>query len=73
MRRTKKPFLDIGLTMEYLETQGVFVSTYNDNNRTRIEIPGFYCRDSGIQSPYSFNSFVQAASIIHSQNVSDVS
>lgn len=63
-----KSILDIGLTMEYLETQGVFVGTYNDNNRTRIEIPGFYCRDSGIQSPYSFNSFVQAASIIHSQN-----
>lgn len=63
-----KSILDIGLTMEYLETQGVFVGTYNDNNRANLEIPGFYCRNSGIKSPYSFNSFAQAASIIHNQN-----
>lgn len=63
-----KSILDIGLTMEYLETQGVFVGTYNDNNRPHVEVPGFYCRESGILSPYSFNSFQQAAEIIYSQN-----
>lgn len=63
-----KSILDIELTMEYLETQGVFVGTYNDNNRDKVEVPGFYCRESGIISPYSFNSFSQMASIIHSQN-----
>lgn len=63
-----KSILDIDLTMEYLETQGVFVGTYNDDKREVIEIPGFYCRESGIQSPYSFSSFEEAAAIIHQQN-----
>lgn len=63
-----KSILDIGLTMEYLETQGVFVGTYNDNNRDIVEIPGFYCRESGVQSPYSFTSLTQAASIIYNHN-----
>lgn len=63
-----KSILDIGLTMEYLETQGVFVGTYNDNKREVIQIPGFYCRESGIKSPYSFSSFKEAAAIILQQN-----
>ncbi|CAK7891952.1 hypothetical protein CAAN4_A00804 [[Candida] anglica] len=63
-----KSILDIGLTLEYLETQGVFVGTYNDDGRENIQVPGFYTRDSGFQSPYSFSSFEQAASIIHNQN-----
>lgn len=64
-----KSILDIGLTMEYLETQGVFVGTYNDNGRENIEVPGFYCRESGIPSPYSFSTFKQAAEVIYNQNV----
>lgn len=60
-----KSILDIGLTMEYLETQGVFVGTYNDNGRKELEVPGFYCRESGVLSPYSFSSFSEAASIVH--------
>ncbi|EGW31886.1 uncharacterized protein SPAPADRAFT_56625 [Spathaspora passalidarum NRRL Y-27907] len=63
-----KSILDIGLTMEYLETQGVYVGTYNEENEPNIEIPGFYCRKSGVLSPYSFKSFTEAASIIHNQN-----
>jgi len=63
-----KSILDIPLTMEYLETQGVFVSTFNDNKRPNVEIPGFYCRESGVVSPCSFDSYSSIASTIHHQN-----
>lgn len=63
-----KSILDIGLTMEYLETEGVFVGTYNDQTKLPVQIPGFYCRESGILSPYEFTSFQEAASIIYNQN-----
>lgn len=61
-----KSILDIGLTMEYLETQGVYVGTYNDAkiNPTDVEVPGFFCRESGVKSPYAFDTFAEAASII---------
>ncbi|OBA21486.1 hypothetical protein METBIDRAFT_78432 [Metschnikowia bicuspidata var. bicuspidata NRRL YB-4993] len=63
-----KLILDIGRTMEFLETQGVFVGTYNDDGRARVEIPGFFCRSSGVKSPYSFSSWREMASIVHNQN-----
>lgn len=65
-----KSILDIGLTMEYLETQGVYVSTFDDglhSDKSNIEIPGFYTRNSGIKSPNSFNDFKDIASIIYHQ------
>lgn len=63
-----KLILDISRTMEYLETQGVFVGTYNDNGRSEVEVPGFFSRNSGVVSPYSFDSWKEIASIIHNQN-----
>lgn len=63
-----KLILDIPRTMEYLETQGVFVGTYNDNGRQRVEVPGFFCRGSGVVSPYQFLTFGEIASIIHHHN-----
>ncbi|SGZ55838.1 CIC11C00000004109 [Sungouiella intermedia] len=63
-----KLILDIPRTMEYLETQGVFVGTYNDNGRERVEVPGFFCRESGVLSPYSFDSWQEIASIVYNQN-----
>ncbi|RLV95038.1 hypothetical protein JA1_001307 [Spathaspora sp. JA1] len=63
-----KSILDIGLTMEYLETQGVYVGTFNESKLDQVEVPGFYCRNSGIVSPFTFNSFTEAASIIHNQS-----
>ncbi|KAF3988244.1 hypothetical protein FT663_03450 [Candidozyma haemuli var. vulneris] len=63
-----KSILDIARTMEYLETQGVFVATLNDNNRSNVEIPGFFCRDSGVLSPYQFSSWKEAAAIVHNSN-----
>lgn len=62
-----KLILDIQLTMEYLETQGVFVGTFNDDGRADVEVPGFYCRDSGVKSPYHFANWEEAARIVHHQ------
>lgn len=62
-----KSILDVALTMEYLETQGVFVGTLNDDGRKNVQVPGFYCRESGVKSPYSFTDLEMAASIIHQQ------
>lgn len=41
-----KSILDIGLTLEYLETKGIPVVTYRQD-----EFPGFYSRKSGFTSP----------------------
>ncbi|WP_171163611.1 pseudouridine-5'-phosphate glycosidase [Streptomyces sp. I05A-00742] len=42
-----KSILDLGLTMEFLETHCVPVVTYGFD-----EFPAFYCRTSGIRSPH---------------------
>lgn len=56
-----KSILDIERTMEYLETKGVFVGTFGPDG---TNIPGFYTRDSGVQSVYNFQNFHTAANII---------
>ena len=56
-----KSILDIGLTLEYLETQGVCVASYGD---TRA-FPAFYTRDSGHKAPYSVTSATEAARLVH--------
>ncbi len=43
-----KSILDIGATLEYLETKGVPVITYGQK-----EFPAFYTRSSGFHSPFS--------------------
>ncbi|KAB0797492.1 hypothetical protein PPYR_08485 [Photinus pyralis] len=55
-----KSILDIPKTLEYLETQGVFVATVGSNR----EFPAFYCRTSGCQAPYYVTDAAQAANII---------
>ena len=42
-----KSILDIGLTLEVLETLGVGVYTIGEDNK----FPAFYVRDSGFLSP----------------------
>lgn len=64
-----KSILDIGLTMEYLETQGVYVSTYNDLGESDIEIPGFYARKSGVKLPNSFTDFKEVAEVVRQQQL----
>lgn len=56
-----KSILDIPRTLEYLETQGVLVSVYqNDENK----FPAFYTRSSGVTVPYNFNNPSEVASAI---------
>ncbi|KAK6345324.1 hypothetical protein TWF718_007243 [Orbilia javanica] len=59
-----KSFLDIPRTMEYLETQGVFVSTFG-NKSEKVDIPGFFSRESGYPSPYIVESPEEAARILY--------
>ena len=54
-----KSILDIGLTLEYLETLGVPVITYSQK-----EFPSFYSRESGYASPLSSNSEQEIANIL---------
>ena len=46
--RARRAFLDLGLTLEYLETQGVPVLGLRTD-----ELPAFYCRTSGFKLDYN--------------------
>ncbi len=54
-----KSILDIGLTLEYLETHGVTVLGYGTDN-----LPAFYLRDSGFCVDHRVDSPKEAANII---------
>ncbi|KAI0383895.1 Indigoidine synthase A like protein-domain-containing protein [Hypomontagnella monticulosa] len=62
-----KGFLDIPRTLEYLETQGVLVSTFADGRTGAVDFPAFWARDSGIKSPSVVHDEEQAAAIILAQ------
>ena len=57
-----KQILDIGRTLEYLETMGVPVI----GNQT-ADFPAFFCRKSGFGVDYAAQSEAEIASIIHAQ------
>ncbi|XP_014662652.1 PREDICTED: pseudouridine-metabolizing bifunctional protein C1861.05-like isoform X2 [Priapulus caudatus] len=57
-----KSILDIGRTLEYLETLGVSVITYAEDK----EFPAFFTRRSGFQSPYNAATAEAAAELIFS-------
>ncbi|CAD0107668.1 unnamed protein product [Aureobasidium uvarum] len=63
-----KSFLDIGRTLEYLETQGVPVATFADGRDGKIDFPAFWTRESGIQSPMILENEKTAAAVIHAHN-----
>lgn len=63
-----KSFLDIGRTLEYLETQGVGVGTFADGREGEVDYPGFWTRDSGFKSPQTIKSELDAAAIIYAQS-----
>ena len=54
-----KSILDIGLTLEYLETKGIPVVTYGQD-----EFPGFYSRKSGFKSPLRLNTPNEIAALL---------
>ena len=55
-----KSILDIGLTLEYLETQGIPVVTFGQD-----ELPGFYSRESGFKSPLRLDDATAIAEMLH--------
>ena len=58
-----KSILDIGLTLEYLETYGVPVVGYQTN-----ELPAFYTRKSGFEVNYRVDSVKELAAIIKTKS-----
>ncbi len=54
-----KSILDIGLTLEYLETKGIPVITYGQD-----EFPSFYSRKSGFKSPMRLDDAVAVAKLL---------
>jgi pseudouridylate synthase / pseudouridine kinase len=63
-----KSFLDLPRTLEYLETQGVGIATFADGREGPVDLPAFYVRDSGIQSPRIVKDEKEAAAIIFAQS-----
>lgn len=57
-----KSILDIGLTLEYLETHGVPVAGYETS-----EFPAFYSRKSGFDANFALNSAKEAAAFIRTK------
>lgn len=60
-----KSILDIPRTLEYLETQGVCVASYQSNT---YDFPAFYTRCSGVKVPYNFENALDAAQAIYASN-----
>ncbi len=58
-----KSILDLGLTLEYLETKGVPVIGYGTN-----ELPAFYTRSSGFQVDYRIDTPQELAQAFKTQN-----
>ena len=58
-----KSILDIGRTLEYLETRGVPVVGYRTDT-----LPAFYCRDSGFAVEYRAESAADVAAILEAQS-----
>lgn len=57
-----KSILDLGLTMEYLETKGVPVIGFRTN-----ELPAFYTRSSGYSVPWRCDSAEEIANAVNAQ------
>jgi pseudouridine-5'-phosphate glycosidase len=57
-----KSILDIGLTLEYLETKGIPVVTVGQN-----EFPSFYSRKSGFSSPLRLDDVDEIANLLHTK------
>ncbi|RMZ90389.1 hypothetical protein DV736_g2386, partial [Chaetothyriales sp. CBS 134916] len=65
-----KSFLDIGRTLEYLETQGVGVGTFADGREEEeVDFPAFWARDSGLKSPIVIKDEAEAAAVVYAQTM----
>ncbi|NDJ56277.1 pseudouridine-5'-phosphate glycosidase [Enterobacteriaceae bacterium 4M9] len=54
-----KSILDLGLTLEYLETQCVPLVSWQSD-----DFPAFYCESSGYRSPHRIDDAMEVASVI---------
>lgn len=54
-----KSILDLGLTLEYLETQCVPLISWQSD-----DFPAFYCESSGYRSPHRIDDAMEVASVI---------
>ena len=63
-----KSILDIGRTIEYLETQGVAVATFADGRTGQVDFPGFWTRESGFRSPVTIQNELEAAAMVYTQS-----
>lgn len=61
-----KSILDIGRTLEYLETIGVCAYALNSNGSN--EFPCFFTSKSGHYAPYNIRNEAEAAQLIYSNN-----
>lgn len=59
-----KSILDIGRTLEYLETLGVPVISYGPTE----DFPAFYSRHSGFKSPWRVEDPISAAKVLYHQS-----
>ncbi|MCU7551969.1 pseudouridine-5'-phosphate glycosidase [Chitinophagaceae bacterium LB-8] len=57
-----KSILDVGLTLEYLETKGIPVVTIGAD-----EFPSFYSRKSGFSSPLRVDTTMEIAALMHTK------
>ena len=55
-----KSILDIGLTLEYLETQGVCVAAFSKSK----SFPAFYTPSGGYKAPYNVTNYEEAAGLV---------
>ncbi|KAG0006460.1 hypothetical protein BGZ65_007739, partial [Modicella reniformis] len=63
-----KSILDVGRTLEFLETQGVTVVTYGPTP----DFPAFFTRTSGFQSMLNINTPMEAAELIAANHAADL-
>ncbi|KAF9906315.1 hypothetical protein EC991_000803 [Linnemannia zychae] len=63
-----KSILDIGRTLEFLETQGVTVATYGSTP----DFPAFFTRTSGFQSMLNIETSKEAAELIAANHAVDL-
>ena len=57
-----KSILDIGRTLEYLETEGVTVASFGGSDSR--DFPAFFSAKSGYQAPYNITSAEEVARVI---------
>lgn len=62
-----KGFLDVGRTLEFLETQGVVVATFAERGEAKVDFPAFWARESGVASPGVVRDEREAAAVVLAQ------